>query len=108
METPVEVPEHIVEEEKTTDMHVPVWALAEQDWAREGEGMRALCPETGSREQARQASGRVDRSYTSERDITNSFRVSWCSSIVYRTFERPCHRLIVSLFSNTKSTYIEQ
>jgi hypothetical protein len=55
METPVEVPEHIVEEEKTTDMHVPVWALAEQDWAREGEGMRALCPETGSREQARQA-----------------------------------------------------
>ncbi|MGB1597385.1 MAG: hypothetical protein ACPIOQ_31805 [Promethearchaeia archaeon] len=49
------MPEHIVEEEKTTDMHVPVWALAEQDWAREGEGMRALCPETGSREQARQA-----------------------------------------------------
>ena len=55
----VEVPEHIVEEEKTTatdiGKHVPVWALVEKDWAREREGMQALCPETGSREQFRQS-----------------------------------------------------
>ena len=54
----VEVPKHIVEEEKTTatgiDRHIPVWSLVEQDWARAREGMRVLCP-TGSREQARQA-----------------------------------------------------
>jgi hypothetical protein len=42
----VEVLEHIVEEEKTTatgiDRHVPVWALVEQDWSTERQGMRAL------------------------------------------------------------------
>jgi hypothetical protein len=63
----VEVPKHIVEEEETTatgiDSHIFVWSLVEQDWARAREGMRARCPETGSREQARQAWGRVDRSY---------------------------------------------
>ena len=49
----VEVPKHIVEEEETTatgiDSHIFVWSLVEQDWARAREGMRARCPETGSR-----------------------------------------------------------
>ena len=55
----VELPEHIVEEEKTTaagiDRYIPGLTVVEQDWARAREGMRALCPETGSMEQARQA-----------------------------------------------------
>ena len=51
----VEVPEYIVEEEKTTttgiNRHISVWSNVEQDWARAREGMRALCRkrEAGSR-----------------------------------------------------------
>jgi hypothetical protein len=63
----VEVPKYIVEGEKTTttgiDRHIPVWPLVEQDWAGARERMRALCPETGSREQTRQASSRIDGAY---------------------------------------------
>ena len=55
----VEVPKHIVEEEKTTttstDRHIPVWSLVEQNREGAREGMRALRSETGSREQTRQA-----------------------------------------------------
>ena len=63
----VEVSKYFVEEEKTTttstDRHIPVWSLVEQNREGAREGMRALRSETGSREQTRQARSRIDGAY---------------------------------------------
>ena len=50
----VEVSKYFVEEEKTTttstDRHIPVWSLVEQNREGAREGMRALRSEMGSRD----------------------------------------------------------
>jgi hypothetical protein len=54
----VEVPQYIVEEEKTTttgiNRHISVCSLVEQDWATAREGMRAV---PGNRKQGADQAG---------------------------------------------------